>query len=313
MFKFVEKFAELYNRLGIRFEKVNGILWREYQRMVIPIGPAILDYTILKDEAKFLLAKFPHALLVRWTDGFKIIDREVPDSSLMRIINNPEKDWYAVILTQFKDLEELSSNTRSKIRRGLKKCTVERVVDAKFILENGYDVFISAFKRYRRTRVPNLTREDFKRRILILNNFEDIVHFWGVFHKDRLIAYSENYIYDNIEVSYSTIKFDPNYLNLYPSYALFYTMNKYYLKESKFKYVNDGFRNILHRTNIQKFLIEKFNFRKEYTNLYVFYNPYLSIYLKITFPMRNFLRKICPKLEALYTMEEIKRKCAKTL
>jgi hypothetical protein len=86
-------------------------------------------------------------------------------------------------------------------------------------------------------------------------------------------------------------------------------MNKYYLKENKFHYVNDGFRNILHQTNIQKFLIDKFNFINVYTNLYVFYRPYLSIYLKLTFPIRNFLRKTHPYLNAIYTMEEIRRKC----
>jgi hypothetical protein len=38
--------------------------------MVVPLGPAMLDYTISEDEARFLLSKFPMALLVRWTDGF---------------------------------------------------------------------------------------------------------------------------------------------------------------------------------------------------------------------------------------------------
>jgi len=46
MFKFTERFAELYGRLGVKFEIMNGILWREYQRMVVPLGPAMFDYTI---------------------------------------------------------------------------------------------------------------------------------------------------------------------------------------------------------------------------------------------------------------------------
>lgn len=264
MFKFVNRFAELYNLLGVKFIIFKGNIWREYQKMVTPLGPVKFDYSITEDEAKYLLAQFSKALLVRWTDGF----------------NNQiqSKEWYAVVLEKFIDLNEIPSKNRSEIKRGLKNCTVEKV-DAKFIAEKGYDVFISAFQRYKGTKLPNIARDDFKKRLLILNNFEDIVHYWGVFYKKELIAYSENYIFDNIEASYSTIKFHPDHLKLYPSYALIYTMNKYYLKDNKFEYVNDGFRNILHQTNIQEYLIDKFKFEKRNTNLYVYYKPYLSIYL----------------------------------
>ncbi len=261
MLEYTKRFAELYELLGLRFVIFKGHIWREYQRMVTPLGPAILDYSIIEDEAKYLLSQFSKALLVRWTDGFNNYSQS--------------EEWYAVILDKFYDLDELSSKNRSEIRRGLKNCTVE-MVDAKFIAENGYDVFISAFDRYKGVKVPKITREEFKKQKLVLDRFGDIVHFWGVFYKGELIAYSENYVYENIEASYSTIKFHPDYLKLYPSYALIYTMNKYYLKDNKFEYVNDGFRNILHQTNIQGFLMEKFRFRKAYTGLYIFYRTYLS-------------------------------------
>ena len=263
MLNSIIRFLELYESLGIKSICFKDYIWREYQRIVTPLGTAKFDYSITEDEAKYLLLQFPKALLIRWTDGF---------NSQAKC-----KEWYAVISEKFLDLNEIDSeNTRSKIRRGLKNCTVEKV-NAKFIAEKGYDVFISAFKRYKGTKPPNITREDFKRRLLILNNFEDIVHYWGVFYGKELIAYSENYVYDNIEASYSTIKFHPDYLKLYPSYALIYIMNKYYLKDNKFEYVNDGFRNILHETNIQEYLTNKFKFEKRYTNLYIFYKPYLSI------------------------------------
>lgn len=291
MLKSIDRFINLYNILGIKFVILKEHIWREYQKMVIPVGPASLDYSITEEEAKYLLSQFQNALLVRWTDGFN----QVSDSK-----------WYAVVLDKFHDLEDLASTNRSEVKRGLKNCVAERV-GASFLAANGYDVFISAFMRYKNVPVPKISKEDYRMRMLKLNNFDDIVHFWGVFYKNHLIAYSENYIYDDIEVSYSTIKFNPDYLRLYPSYALFYTMNRYYLKEQKVEYVNDGFRNILHKTNIQEYLLKKFYFKKRYTNLYVFYKPVLSTYLKITFPLRNYLKKIHPKLEALYIMEEIKK------
>ena len=294
MLKLVDRFAELYELLGLKFVIYKGHIWREYQKMIVPLGPAKLGCSITDDGTQYLLSKFPKALLVRWTDGF----------SSFRL----NGEWYAVILDKFYNIDELSSKNRSEIRRGFKNCMVE-MVDARFIAENGYEVFISAFERYKGVQAPKVTKEDFKNQKLVLSKFEDIVHFWGVFYKDRLIAYSENYVYDNIEVNYSTIKLHPDYLKFYSSYALVYTMNKYYLKEQKFEYVNDGYKNILHQSNIQKFLMDKFKFRKKYTNLYAYYKPYLSIYLNVTFPIRNSLKGIHPKLDALYTMEEIRRKC----
>ncbi len=52
----------------------------------------------------------------------------------------------------------------------------------------------------------------------------------------------------------------------------------------------------------------KFKFKKRHTNLYVYYKPYLSIYLKITYPMRDFIKKLSPKLKVLYIQEEIRRR-----
>ena len=116
-------------------------------------------------------------------------------------------------------------------------------------------------------------------------------------------------IYDNIEVNYSTIKLNPQYLEFYPSYALIYQMNKYYLEQCGFEYVNDGFRSILHQSNIQNFLIKKFEFVKKYTNLKVHYKPFLSFAVSSTFPLKNILGNKFPKINAMLKLEEIRRKC----
>lgn len=259
-----KRFCELYERLGVKYEFLRDILWLEYNRMIVPLGPVKFDYSISRDEARYLLSRFPRAFLVRSTNGIKESAREY--------------SWYAVVCDKFYELDEISAKSRSEIRRGLKNCAVERV-DAGYIAEYGYDVFVRAFQRYRNTKKPGVSACDFRKRTLAMKDFDDIIHFWGIFHKQKLIAYAQNYIYDNIEVNYSTVKFDPDFLRLYPSYALFYSMNKFYLGEKRFEYANDGFRNILHETNIQKYLIEKFKFREMYTGLSLFYRPYLSIYL----------------------------------
>lgn len=293
MFKTQERFIEYYKQIGMKIEVYKGILWVEYQRMIQPLGPAKLDYSISKEEAEYLLSKFPDSFLIRYTMGFNT----TPVSN----------EWYAVIQDNFLDLDDIpSGNSRSKIRRGLRNCHVS-LIDANLVADKGYEVYITAFERYKDARRPQITEEKFKRNVEITKDFEDIIDYWGVFHQDKLIAYATVYKFDSIEADYSVIKFHPDYLKLYPSYALFYTMNKYYLEEKRFEYVNDGFRNILHRTNIQDFLIEKFKFKKRYVNLNIIYKPWFRYLLYTTFPARYLLERLSPKLQALYKLEEIRR------
>ncbi|MCZ7616291.1 MAG: hypothetical protein M5T52_22730 [Ignavibacteriaceae bacterium] len=40
------------------------------------------------------------------------------------------------------------------------------------------------------------------------------------------------------------MKFLPEKFDLFPTYALVYSMDEYYLQRLKFEYVNDGFRSI---------------------------------------------------------------------
>ena len=293
MFRNLERYIEFFYKSGIKTKVVNNILWREYQRMAVPIGPVKFNYRISKEEAKFLLSEFPKAIMVRLTYDF-----DIPKNT----------GWYAVICDKLIDLSELPSNNRSQIRRGLRNCTVEKV-DANFISKYGYDVYVAAFKRYK--GVNPIDEKNFIRNILITKEFVDIVHYWGVFEKDagRLIAYAQNYIYDKIEVNYSTIKFHPDYLKHYSSYALIFSMNRYYLNEQQFEYTNDGFRSILHQTNVQDYLTQKFNFRRANAKLKIIYRSYLPIFLSISHPFKNILGKLHPKIKALYEIEEIRRQC----
>ena len=106
--------------------------------------------------------------------------------------------------------------------------------------------------------MPDIDERKFYNSIIVNKEYEDLFEYWGSYN-DKMLAYSINNIYENIEVGYNAIKIDPEYVKKYPAYALIYNMNKYYLKDKKFKYVNCGFISLSHYTNIQKFLISKFN------------------------------------------------------
>jgi len=292
MFISTRKYADLFQKLGHKTILLNGILWTDYQKMIVPVGPAFGKYDIFDDKQRIdLLNFFKECILIRSGNGFV----KTPDA------------WYAVLCDSLFDLADLSANTRSKVRRGLKNCVVRRI-DVKFMVEHAWLLFFAGFRQYKKDWL-RMSEEKFRQSIESTDGFEDIVHYWGVFEKgtDRFIAYAQNYLYDKIEVNYRTIRFHPDFLRLYPSYALFYEMNRYYLGEEQFAYVNDGFRSLLHDTNIQEYLIEKFLFKKQPIGLKIYYRPFVNRCMSLTYSYRHLLGKLYEPLAALYRLEEINR------
>jgi hypothetical protein len=211
-----------------------------------------------------------------------------------------------VIKEYFGGLEELSANTRSKIRRGQKR-NIVRQVDAEYISQFGYEVYLHAFKQYN-TFIEPMVPKYFEEYIRSKKSYK----YWGVFDKqnNKLVAYSENFIEDDI-CHYSTIKFHPAFLKNYTSYILFYEMNRYYLETKKMRYVNDGARSISHETNIQKFLIEKFKFKKAYVKLHIAYRRDVGLAVKLLYPLKGMIGKIehplANKVSVILKQEFIRR------
>lgn len=266
--------------------KCNGTEWFVYQGVLLPKTPPHIQISLTRDEAKRLLKK-SNALLLRYTTEW---DRR-------------EGEFWYVIKDSFGGMEELSGNTRSKVRRGLKNCTV-RKVHKEQIVEEGYEVYKEAFKHYTSIKTP-LSKMQFK--VYIAERNDD---FWAVYHHDKMIAYSQNRI-EGESINYAIIKFHPDYLKLYPSYALFYTMNEYYLNQKDFLYVNDGARSISHETNIQTFLIDKFKFRKSFVKLVVIYRWDIRVLVRLLYPLRHYLYainvKVAKKIAVVLRQEEIRR------
>ena len=111
--------------------------------------------------------------------------------------------------------------------------------------------------------------------------------FGGAFNnKNELVAFAINHIEDNC-CNYQTLKAYPEALKNYVYYAPIYKMNKYYLQNKKLSYVYDGARSITEHSNIQQFLIQKFNFRKAYCSIKITYCWWLKIAVKIIYPFRT--------------------------
>lgn len=207
--------------------------------------------------------------------------------------------WY-VIKDSFGGMEELSSKMRNQVKKCFKTMRVEQIT-SEYLLQHGYDVYVAATDNYKVKALPP-TRKEFEDR---LRNSEEN-EFWACFdlESDKMVAFCMNAV-TNESCEYRTMKAIPEYQKKYAYYGLIYEMNRYYLSERNLNYVNDGARSITNHSNMQPFLIEKFNFRKAYCNISIHYKNTLALAVKLLFPFRKFIK--VRRIRALLDQEAIVR------
>ena len=261
--------------------------WRKYNGALVPLTPPHVEVDVHAIKEK---VKRENVFFARWTSDFDC---------------DTETQFWYVINDNSMEIGDYSRNTRSKIRRGLKNCEV-RLVNIDEIIQFGFDSYSAAFTKYN-THLRPKSEVTFKKELTeLVGDWE----FWGIYNNSIMIGYCQNKVIGDY-CDYSTIKFHPDYLNLYPSYALFYSMNQFYLNERKFKYINDGVRSISHDTNIQSFLIDKFKFRKAFCKLNISYHPLIRYLVLVLYPFYSVIRllRFGPflKLDILLFQEKIRR------
>ena len=266
--------------------------WRRYNGALIPLNPPHIEVDTNGVEEKI---RKENVFFARWTSNFDC---------------SKETEFWYVICDKFIPFDKLSRNTRNNVRRGLKRCQVKKV-SHQFIMENAYPIYRKAFDNYQGHLSPD-NEDEFLKEYVTYND-KNIWDFWVVFEKESLemIAFSRNKIEFN-QCELCTTKFHPKFQRkYYPSEALFYTMNQYYLEEKRFMYVNDGARSISHETNIQEFLIQKFKFRKAYCKLNIVYSRYIKSLILLVYPFRWLIKFInfglFIKLNILIRQESIRR------
>jgi hypothetical protein len=264
--------------------------WRIYNRSLIPsISPEIL-ITDSIDRIKDTI-KEENLFFARWVTNFDCIR---------------ETGFWYVINDTLLTIDDYSRNTRSKIRRGLNNFSVKEICFNEN-LEACYEIYCEAFDSYN-TLEKCMSILEFKSFILSrIRNKE----FLGLYDKNnRLEAFCVIIIYKN-SCELSTIKFRPSSLKRYSGYCLYYTLNKRFLSQKRFRFINNGSRSLLHKTNVHNFLIEKFKYRRAFCDLHICYNNYLRIIVIIIFPLRSLLRifssRKLEKINAVLFQEEIHR------
>ena len=212
--------------------------------------------------------------------------------------------WY-VIKDHFGGMDELSSNTRRKVKRSLERLAF-RKVDSKLLSISGYAILKATFDDHAITdRIMNA--KTFKNYLLSCEqkNYE----YWGVFDKtsDVFIGFSTIWLWaDACEIGKIAIL--PTYKrqsNAYPYYGLFYSLCHHYLQENGLNYISDGSRSVTEHSNVHQFLEDKFNFRKAFCQLEVHYCWWMKIAVKMLYPFRKIIP--LPRVKAILNMEAMQR------
>lgn len=211
-----------------------------------------------------------------------------------------ETSFWFVIKDSFGGMEELSSKMRNQVKKCFKTMRVEKIT-ADYLLQYGYEVFVAATDNYKVKAVPP-TKEKFEKRI---RNAEEN-EFWACFdlESEKMVAFCMNAVTAG-SCEYRTMKAIPEFQKKYAYYGLIYEMNRYYLEEKGLKYVNDGARSITNHSNMQPFLIDKFNFRKAYCYFSIHYKSLVRIAVNLLFPFRKCIK--VSKVRALLDMEAMAR------
>ncbi|HOJ12156.1 MAG TPA: hypothetical protein PK733_16410 [Clostridiales bacterium] len=271
------------------------IEWVKYEGALIPDVPPHIEVKMSNEYARYLFKTYK-PYFIRWVSDFDC---------------SHETEWWYVIKEKEINNNELeySKYFRRYLKCGLKTCVVKKI-DAEYIAYNGYKVYKNAFKRYDTFEKP-IDEKDYMRHMLSFVNNSNY-EFWGVFHKksNALIAYSQNLLRNDC-CEYSSMKFDPEFLDLRPSYPLIYETIKYYINDKKLIYVSFGARSIYHKTAIQEFLVTRCKFRKAYCRLNIIYSFKIKLIVNILYPFKNIISSIntgiTNKIAALLQQEYVRR------
>ena len=218
---------------------------------------------------------------------------------------NVELPYYYVIKDSFGGIEELSTKVRNQIRKSFKTYDIKRISSDE-MLRVGYPVFLAALKSYK-VKAKIISELDFLDSIK-KGSLKGNIDYWAVYDKKtgQVVAVAINTLHGDC-CEYNTMKADPQYLNsTYPYYGLIFEMNRYYLDELKLLYVNDGAKSITNHSNIQTFLIDKFNFRKAYCRVQIVYQWWFKLMVVLLYHFRSLIPVL--KIRAILNIEEIRRK-----
>lgn len=217
--------------------------------------------------------------------------------------------WYLIKEAPF-DLSSLSSNSRKHIKEAFRKTKVAKIDPTEYV-DALYECSHQAFLKYKNA-FNESSYECFKQSCYTAAKRK--IEFWAGFDivSGELIGWL-NVKNQETWCEIVSAKFNPAYLKLRASDALYATVLDYYLNVMGAAYVSSGARSISHDTNSQEYKESHFGYRKVFCKLNIFYSTRLRIIINICYPFHKIITSLGKKikrihsLSALLFMEQIRR------
>jgi hypothetical protein len=226
---------------------IDGNPWQLRNRVLSPLWMPHLHRSVDRASLREIV-RGTGAIMAMWNEGW--------DTA-------PSEWWYICCDDKNYDVSGLrKGGARRSTVHGLKSCEVRRLASSWFA-ENGYPVYLAAFRRY--GTKPPLDESGF------VEEHKSNARFagretWGAFRTGGgLVAWMSCIVVGDV-VLVSSAKSNSAYHKLCPNNALLYTLTRHYLQEREAAYVTTGRRVILHDTNAQTF-DEAMGYRKVYCHL----------------------------------------------
>lgn len=199
----------------------------------------------------------------------------------------PTQNWY-IIRDQYYEIDEYpSKNTRKHIRKALSVYEYKKI-DKEEMLQNGYQVYNECSDRFDKMLGEDLSFNEYKERleISIQNGYE----FWAGYYREtgEMAMWEALYIKGDMVVE-SMERLSSRFTKHNPTYGLNHELTRYYLQERGYRYINAGFRSLDGHSNVQSFLIDKFQFRKAYCRIQMYVPLWLKIGLLSLYPIAGIL------------------------
>lgn len=267
--------------------------WQYYNHALIPIWAPDMDPQIDKIGKKgFWNGYKGFPIMATWTTDF--------DCGI-------ETDWWYIICKKPFVLDNLSKKSQKNIRRALNKCDI-KMIDFEENIDCLYNVYLEAGERY--VNPDNIVNKD---EFIRIYRSLDNINIWAGYEKEtgRMIGYKVCGIKETY-IEFLVSKYSAKFMKLRVSDALNYTVLDYYLNTLNKNYVLNGSRSINHKSNVQEYYEEHFNFCRAYCKLNICYRFPFGILIKIIYPFKSLLNKfdnitIIHQVNSVLKMERICR------
>lgn len=222
-----------------------------------------------------------------------------------------ETEWWYCIKDKPFELSQVNTKKRYEIKRGL--CNIEvRKINSKEYADRIVEIMEKAYADYPKSYRPKTNKEGWRNSCINESIFSHI-EYWGMFVREtsEICGYAKCILKGDY-VNLAMVKVDPYYLKTGANAALIYELILEYINNGHFRYICDGERNIVHKTNYQDYLIKYFGFRRAYCKLHIRYRTILCLAVNIIYPFRKVIKKlgnnsVMQKVNALLELESIRR------